>query len=490
MLKLPTFGRSSLFVLLGIVLVAMAAAREPIRAPVTDGDFRATRSYIELDPVPEYQHASEAAYEAFADWKFGVRIHWGLYSIDGRGGESWPYLGLSNADKQRYQNLYKTWNPQGFVAEEWMRFFDRSGIRLMAFTSKHHEGFSMYDTKTRVKEHVNWTAPGGPRIEPCDMAYSIMETPFHRDVVKELCDAAHKHNIKVDLYFSHPDWYDADFRDMGSQLYRHRWGPRDAGRTLADDAAASRAVLANWLSNYGKIDTVCLDIALDKAAWPTLRETMLDLRKIQPDVMFRNRGIGNYGDYYTPEGFVPGAKENTTMPWMVIYPLGGSFSYRKVDHFKGTHWIVTTLVDTVAKGGNFMPGIGPDGNGKFDPEAIRELEGAGKWLTVNGEAIYATRPRPGQLWKQGDIRFTRSKDNRTIYALLLKWPGDSVVIDSVRPVEGSAITILGVSEPLKWTYDAAKGLEIEIPKNLQEETNRPCQDVWALKIAGETATAK
>ena len=86
---------------------------------------------------------------------------------------------------------------------------------MFAFTAKHHEGFSMFDTQTRVKRRVNWTAPGGPALEDCDLAYSIMETPFHRDVVKELCDAAHKHGVKIDLYFSNPDWYDADFRPYG-----------------------------------------------------------------------------------------------------------------------------------------------------------------------------------------------------------------------------------------------------------------------------------
>ena len=114
---------------------------------------------------------------------------------------------------------------------------------------------------------------------------------------------------------------------------------------------------------------------LDKEAWPTLRRRCSELRKIQPDVMFRARGIGNYGDYYTPEGFVPGDKENTNMPWMVIYPLGNHFSYQKSDHFKGSRWIITNLIDVVAKGGNFMPAIGPDENGRFDPEAMRRVRG-------------------------------------------------------------------------------------------------------------------
>lgn len=85
-------------------------------------------------------------------------------------------------------------------------------MKMFAITTKHHEGFSMFDTKTRVKSRANWVVPGGPRIEPCDLAYSVMETPLRRDIIGELCDAAHKGDMKIDLYFSHPDWYDADFR--------------------------------------------------------------------------------------------------------------------------------------------------------------------------------------------------------------------------------------------------------------------------------------
>ena len=105
---------------------------------------------------------------------------------------------------------------------------------------------------------------------------------------------------------------------------------------------------------------VCLDMWLGKEVWPQLRETMLALRRIQPDVMFRARGIGNYGDYYTPERFVPGDKEATDMPWFVIYPLGQGFSYAGAqDHYKGSPWVIENLVDTVAKGGNFMVGWAP-----------------------------------------------------------------------------------------------------------------------------------
>lgn len=114
--------------------------------------------YIEDVPVPEYHHAQQGAYEAFRDMKFGVRIHWGIYSIWHRGRESWPFLNMSFTDRQQYSQLYKTWNPTGFDADQWMNLFHESGMKMFAFTSKHHEGFSMFETKTRVRERANWTA--------------------------------------------------------------------------------------------------------------------------------------------------------------------------------------------------------------------------------------------------------------------------------------------------------------------------------------------
>ena len=289
--------------------------------------------YVETTPIAEYHNAPATAYEAFQDMKFGIRIHWGIYSIWHRGAESWPYLPMSFEDRQTYNSLYKTWNPGGFDADLWMNDFRESGLKMFAFTTKHHEGFSMFDTRTRVKSRANWTAPGGPRIEACDLAYSIMETPFRRDIVKELCDAAHKRDIKIDLYFSHPDWYDADFRPYVTHPFQipssAQWmTPIDVKFTAArlgshavivpdpTDAEVKRmmerhrAQLLELLTNYGQIDMMCLDMWLGPRVWPELRKTLLMMRELQPDVMLRNRGIGNYGDYYTPERVVPGSQES------------------------------------------------------------------------------------------------------------------------------------------------------------------------------------
>jgi alpha-L-fucosidase len=486
---------------------ARAADRVNHRLPARDSHYRQTQSYVEDVPVPEYRWASDAAYERFRDIKYGVRLHWGLYSILGEPKESWPFLPMSFPERQRYQAMYQTWNPRGFNADEWMDLFSACGMKMFAFTSKHHEGFSMFDTRTRVRRRVNWAAPGGPRMEDCDLAYSIMETPFRRDVVKELCQAARKRDIKIDLYFSHPDWYDADFRPytyhplqvpssrvltLDYDTAKKRLGDREVivpDPTPAEVSrmiARHRAQLSELLTSYGTIDMLCLDMWLGPKVWPQLRDTILHLRKLQPDVMLRARGIGNYGDYYTPEGFVPGDKGNTDAPWFVIYPLGSSFSYERVaENHKGAAWVVRNLVDSVAKGGSFMVGIGPDGEGRFHPTAVSQLKEVGEWLKMNGAGIYATRARDGELWSEGaDIRFTRTKDKRTIYAFVLKWPGEKLLLRSVRPAEGSAVRMLGTDTPLKWTPQGP-GVEIQIPPGLQDESRRPCRFAWCFQIRAE-----
>jgi alpha-L-fucosidase len=497
------------------VIVAARAADAPaptitpvpeLRLPSTDFHYKRTKSYVEDQPVVEYQHASPAAIEAFEDIKYGVRIHWGIYSIWANGNESWPFLNMPFDKKQQYQDLYKTWNPDGFDAEAWMKLFKENGLEMFAFTAKHHEGFSMFDTKTRVKQRVNWTAPGGPVIEDCDLAYSMMDTPLHRDVVKELCDAGHKFGIKIDLYYSNPDWYDADFRPYGYHPVltpEARQHPDLFGNALITERTklfmtgpdltsiqAQRMVdrhrqqLTELLTNYGKIDMLCLDNWFGESNWPQIRETTIALRKLQGDVMLRARGIGNYGDYYTPEGFVPGGKENTNMPWFVIYPLGSVFSYDdNAAHYKGGQWIIKNLVDAVAKGGRFMVGIGPDVNGRFHPRAIEQLQQAGAWLNVNGPAIYGTRARPADSWKEGDlVRFTRTKDNKSVYAIALAWPGSTFTLHSVRPIDGSKITMLGAEDPIPWNYSQEKGLEMTLPADAPYKAGMPLGFAYAFKI--------
>jgi len=133
-----------------------------------------------------------------------------------------------------------------------------------------------------------------------------------------------------------------------------------------------------------------------------------------------------------------------------------------------------------------MVGVGPSAHGEFHPEALRQMKGTGAWLKLNGEAIYATRPRAGTLWSEGDtVRYTRSKNGRSVYAILTEWPGSQATLTSVRPKGGSKITLLGANQELPWKFDSGQGTRISFPENLQQASNRPCDYAWTLKIEPE-----
>jgi alpha-L-fucosidase len=465
--------------------------------PKSNDMYRVTKDYVEDEPDADYLHASEAAYEAFRDIKFSVMIHWGIYSMQGIEA-SWPLLVMNSADKQNYQRLYERFNPEKFDAEEWMTMFKRCGVQAFSFTAKHHDGFSMFHTDTRVRKRVNYVHPDR-LIESCDMAYSIEETPFKRDVVKELCDAAGRNNIKVSLYYSHTDWNDADFRpycfhplttNAARTTTEFGIGSYDANRILAPDVndnerdrmiARHREQLREILTRYGTIDMIHLDMWLGSNVWTEMKKTVKMIRQLQPEVMLNAGGIGNYADFFIHDNFVPKTKEPTSMPWISMLPLGKTFAYDPdSSRYKGAKWIIDNLVNCVAKGGGFMVGISPDARGEFHPEAVRQLEDVGKWLAINGEGIYGTTSR--EVWKSGDILFTQSKDGKQIYAFVNNFTAKTLIISSVKPVKGSRITILGYDKPLKWKQAADGCIIIKIPRAIKSPAKRPCEYLWTLKF--------
>jgi alpha-L-fucosidase len=476
---LTTLATCAAFACLVPALSAADDRESTLRLP--ESVRKGNASFVEEVPVADYRHASAAAYQAFRDMKYGVRIHWGLYSLLPHARESWTFLELPDAERQKWLESYKQWNPQQFRADDWMTFFKRSGFQCFAITTKHHEGFSLWDTQTRVKQRPNFSIPGKPFIEDCDLAYSVMDTPSKRDIIRELTDAARRHAIKINLYFSHTDWYDVTFRPYGRHPIQNVSSthiksleerqkrpavlfPDPTPAEISHMVTRHREQLRELMTRYGKIDMLCLDISLGADTWPQVRETIKEVRRLQPDIMIRNRGIGNYADYYTPERIVPGDKAATALPWMVIYPLGRNFSWEgDAAQYKGAKWVVDNLVDSVAKGGNFMVAIGPNGDGQFHPEAIRQLEEVGAWLKVNGEGIWGTHERPGALWKEGDhVRFTAGNDGRHVYAIFLKKPTGPVQLSSVQAKPGSRITLLGRAQPLTW-HATASQLNIDFP---------------------------
>jgi alpha-L-fucosidase len=443
--------------------------------------------YMQNADLSDYHHAPEEAVEQFKDLKYGLRIHWGIYSIV-NGRESWvikdnypdplAFQGL-------YHNLYKGWYPEDFDADKWTDMMVDNGFTFFVFTTKHHDGFSMYDTKTFVENKFDFFGENAGSIEPCHLHYSIMETPFKRDVTAELVKSARAKGLKIGLYFSHPDWYDADFRfDEWNPNLDTTFTPEKYPEAWTRFEVRHKEQIKELLTNYGKIDMQSFDMWFPEFAWDHMQEVARMARELQPDCMLRWRGIGNYGDYHTPENYIPGDESQGTMAWQVIHTLStrSIFSYEPdPQYIRGGDWIVSKLIDIVAKGGNLMIGVGPDLAGNWNPKALESLHYASEWLKVNGEAVYKTRPC--KIINEGNIYFTRNKANTITYAIVEGWPGKSLNVGHIKPERKSAVYLLGYDKPLNWAR-SDDGIVIKLTDELQKPENRPCEQAFAFRIIG------
>jgi alpha-L-fucosidase len=467
----------------------------PVTPATAEGERKLQEQYESYRKVDaDYRHAGTEALERWQDWKFGLRIHWGLYTLV-NGGESWvikPHEG----DKEWLKNYYalsQQFNPTEFDADAWMQIMKRGGMKYFSFTAKHHEGFCLWDTKTLQRGFLK--NPDGSFSEVTNH-FSVMDSPFKRDIVGELVQAGRRNHLGVSLYYSHIDWHDSDFgwdhQEWGKKIrspVSNFWydgtftKKEDDPQRWAACVQKERDQLTELLTQYGPIDSLCFDMSWIKSGQADLAGIAKMCRQLQPNILMRNRGIGDYGEYETPEQTVPEDPTQVKRPWQVIYPCSSGFSYKEHDRYRPQEWILENLIDIVAKGGNFQVGFGPDPKGRWPTEMIERVAYVGDWLKINGEAIYATRPWH-QYHEGKDLRFTRTKDGRYLYIISLVWPGDTLTTTLVQAKPGSQIRLLGTDQALTWKQDGG-ALSIAIPAAIAE--HKPCAQAYAFKV--EVATA-
>lgn len=316
----------------------------------------------------------------FADAKFGIFLHWGLYSMFGQG--EW-YMTNENINCHEYAKVAQAFYPHNFNAHQWITAIKKSGARYITFTTRHHEGFSMWDTK--------------------QSDYNIMHTPYGKDIVKQLVDECHKQQIGIHLYYSHLDWTREDY-PIGR-----------TGRGTGRDASK-----ANWpayydfmnkqltelLSNYGKINAIWFDGWWDHDQdsipfnWE-LPEQYALIHRLQPACL-----IGNNHHQHPFEGEdiqiferdVPGenkaglsGQDISRLPLETCQTMNGMWGYKVKDqNYKTARELIQLLVRTSGKGANLLLNIGPQPDGSLPAVALNRLEEIGKWLSENGETIYGT----------------------------------------------------------------------------------------------------
>lgn len=453
----------------------------------------------ESDYIPPKESEVLAKLDAWQDLKFGLLMHWGPYSQWGVV-ESWSICDEDWITRRHgryenyahyiedYENLQTTFNPVQFMPEKWAKAAEAAGMKYMVFTTKHHDGFCMFDTKRT------------------DYRITSDACPFHShpkaDVTKALFESFRKEGLWVGAYFSKPDWHCEDY-----------WWPYHAtpDRHVNYDPAKhpekwqaykdfTFAQIEELMTGYGEVDILWLDGAwvrpIDNMPeafedWAKKKEYNQDVdmariagmaRGHQPGLIVVDRWVSSeFENYLTPEQKIP--EEALHVPWESCITMAPGWSYHPKHAYKPVRRLIHMLVDIVCKGGNFLLNIGPSPEGDWDAQAYDRLERIGEWMAVNSEAIYGTRPLAP--YKEGNVCLTRKKDG-TVYAICLAdgdeaRPPGSCALHGLRPGEGAVIELLGWDDPLEWKWDEDAGaLTVSFPEAFRKTP--PCEHAWSIRI--------
>ncbi len=406
--------------------------------------------------------------EQWQDLKFGFIIHWGLYGVPGIM-ESWNLCAedldwikrdpsLSYDDyKKWYWGLASQFAPKNYNPEQWAAMAKNAGMKYLVFTTKHHEGFCMYDSK-----QTDFTIAKGP-----------FQNDPRRDIAKYVFDAFRKQNFMIGAYFSKPDWHSDYYwwnylatpdRNVNYSIKKHpeRWEKfKDFTYNQINEIT----------SNYGKIDILWLDGGQVRP--PAMDIDMPKIAKMarqnQPGLLMVDRTVsGLFENYQTPEGEVP--SKQLDFPWETCMTIGNGWGYKKDYQLKPVDSVVHLLVEVVAKGGNLLLGTGPDGNGNFRQEDIDAFNVIGNWIRKNGAAIYGTRITPN--YHQNKIWFNVSKDKTTMNAIYCidKAEGVPAVITWTGniPKTRTKMKLLETGAFVKWKAEGDK-VTVQLPKNINPD---------------------
>lgn len=405
--------------------------------------------------IPKLIPAQPDALRAWQDKRFAMFIHWGPVSLTGH------EIGWSRGSQtpiKDYDQLYKKFNPTLFNAEEWVKIAKDAGMKYMVFTTKHHDGFCMFDTK--------------------QIDYNIMNSPFGRDVVKELAAACKKEGMAFGTYYSTCDWYHPDF-PLGSP----------GGRTKKPNANMDRyteylrAQVTELIKNYGPLIELWFDVPQETGPERGI-PTCNMVRQLQPDILINNRAGGTPADFDTPEQRIGGF--NMDRPWETCMTICRQWSWKPNDTMKSLQQCLQTLILTAGGNGNLLFNVGPMPDGRIEPRQVERLKEMGAWLRQHGDSIYATRGGP---FKPGKWGASTRRDNR-IYIHAFKWNGDKLELPAIPAKITAAKILTGGSVDCKQT-DA--GITLTVPAASQDpidtlialDIDKPAMELAPVKLGGQ-----
>ena len=462
--------------------------------------------------VPDPDPAVQKRVAEWQDLKFGLLMHWGPYSQWGIV-ESWsicpedqPWtvrtMGKNPGNYfeyvKEYEGLKNTFNPVRFDPAPWAAAARKAGMKYIVFTTKHHDGFCMFDTR-----HTDYKVT--------DPACPFSKSP-RSNITREVLNAFRKEGIWAGVYFSKPDWHspyywDPRFPPMDRNV---NYDPAQYPEKWESFVKFTHNQIEELLTDYGKIDILWLDggqvqkVAKEsvpgwyaqqskESAAGFVKTRLIDqdirmdelvqkARRLQPGLIVVDRAVpGKNQNYLTPENRVP--EKTLPYPWESCIISGGGWSHTRDAKYMDGRTGVQLLVDIVAKGGNLLLNVAPTPEGEWQSGAYELLRQYGEWIDVNGEAIYGSKPIAP--YKEGNVCMTRKDDGNT-YFLYLAAEGEKsmpaeIGVKSHRPAKGAKVTLLGSKQSLKWRNEG-KGFIVSIPESLRR--NPPCEHVWTVKVSG------
>jgi alpha-L-fucosidase len=345
--------------------------------------------------------------------RFGMFIHWGLYALPGR--HEW----VKNREKlgdAHYDRYFRHFYPDLYDPADWARRAKRAGMKYFVITTKHHEGFCLWNTAC-----TDYKAP---------------KTPWGKDLLRPALDAFRSEGLRVGFYYSLLDWHHPQFPVDGFHPQRDDPAFREMHkhRDIKKYAAYVRDQVEELLTGYGSVDIMWFDFSYPgeeegkgREQWES--EKLLELvRRLQPNILLNDRlDLPGSADFKTPEQYQPTGpmmdEDGKPVVWEACHTFSGSWGYHRDEAtWKSVEQLLWMLIDGVSKGGNLLLNVGPTARGELDYRARERLDGIGDWMRQNGRAIYGCGPAPAELPAPEDCRYTYNAETRRLYLHFFAWP--------------------------------------------------------------------
>jgi alpha-L-fucosidase len=446
----------------GVVTINVPDAAPDKNATVIALDLKGEPRIVKLDPyADETPEQRDARMKWFREARFGMFIHWGVYSvpagtyhgrkIDGIG--EW-IMNTAKIPMAEYRDYAKQFNPVKFNADEWVRLAKEAGMKYIVITSKHHDGFAMFDSKAS-----DWNI--------------VKATPYGRDALKDLAAACKKHGIKLGFYYSQAqDW------NNGGAGYGGNWDKAQDHDMTDYIRRIAAPQVREILTHYGPIAVLWWDTPVDMTR--ERASLLLPLLKLQPGIIYNDRlGGGFGGDTSTPEQYIP--PTGLGKDWETCMTMNDTWGFKSYDqNWKSAETLVRNLVDIASKGGNYLLNVGPTPEGLIPGPSVERLKAVGQWMKVNGEAIYGTTASPLPLsW--GRCTKKASAKGTTLYLHVFDWPADGKLL--VPALENKVVSAYLLADPKRAlpTESSMAGVTISVPAKAPDAIS----STVVLKVAGD-----